>query len=173
MTFDLDHSRALLARTPAVAGTLLRGLPKDWTCLNEGPDTWSPLEVVAHLVHCEESNWLPRVRALLEHGTNQGFPPFDRFGHLERYRDTPLDDLLNAFVRLRAESIDELARLAVPPEILERRGLHPGFGVVTLSNLLATWTVHDLTHLNQIVRVMAKGYGEAVGPWQAYLSILR
>lgn len=172
MTFDLAYSRALLARTPAVVDTLLRGLPDAWLRLDEGPGTWSPVQVVAHLVHVEESNWIPRVRTLLEHGTDRPFPPFDISGHLERYPDPDLDVLLDAFARLRAESLAALAEVDLSPEDLERRGLHPALGEVTLANLLAAWTVHDLTHLNQIQRVLAKGYRGAVGPWSRYLSIL-
>lgn len=173
MRFDLDQSLAVLERTPRVLNTLLDELSDNWTRANEGPESWSPFDVVGHLIDSEETNWLPRVRVILDNAGDRRFPPFDRFRHLTRNQGRALPELLDRFVTLRAESLVELRGLGLDPTALTRTGVHPEFGEVSLDQLLATWVVHDLAHLGQIARVMAKQYAEAVGPWQAYLSILR
>jgi uncharacterized damage-inducible protein DinB len=172
MDFRLDHAKEVLGRTPATLNALLRGLPDEWVVPNEGPDSWSPFDVVGHMIHGEKTDWIPRARVILEHGDGRAFEPFDRFAMFEESRGRSLGELLSAFERLRAESLRELEGMRLTPELLAKRGAHPELGVVTLGQLLSTWVVHDLGHVGQIVRVMAKQYGEAVGPWRDYLPVL-
>jgi hypothetical protein len=173
LNFDLEKSVAVLERTPAVVRALLAGLPDDWTRSNEGPETWSPFDVVGHLIDNEETNFMVRARVILAQGEDRRFPPFDRFRHLRLNEGKTLSELLERFAELRAANLRELAGLRLKSDDLTLRGEHPDFGAVTLEQLLSTWVVHDLDHLTQIVRVMARQYGEAVGPWAAYLRILR
>ena len=168
----LAHTVSLLARTPAALDALLRELPDAWILDNEGGDTWNPLEIVGHLIHGERTDWMVRVRLILRHGEAQAFEPFDRWGHTRESQGKSLPQLLDEFERLRTDNLAELRALNLRPEDLERRGRHPAFGAVTLSELLATWAVHDLTHLHQISRVMAHQYRAAVGPWSHYLGVL-
>ena len=170
--FDLAHGLAVLERTPAVLRALLAGLPADWTHRNEGPETWSPFDVVGHLVDGEETDWMVRVRLLVDRGSDRRFEPVDRFRHLDLNRGKPLTDLLDRFAELRARNLEELRGLELGPGDLRLTGEHPDFGTVTLEQLLATWVAHDLGHLAQISRVMAQQLREAVGPWQAYLPVL-
>jgi hypothetical protein len=172
MEFQPDHAKEILRRTPATLNSLLRDLPDDWVFSNEGPESWSPFDVLGHLIHGEETDWIPRAMTILEYGEQRAFEPFDRFAMFEKSRGKSLDDLLATFERLRGESLHELEKLNLTPEMLAKQGKHPELGVVTLNQLLSTWVVHDLGHIGQIVRVMAKQYNEAVGPWQAYLPIL-
>jgi uncharacterized damage-inducible protein DinB len=150
----------------------LQDVPDEWLFSNEGPDTWSPFDVLGHLIHGEETDWIPRARMILEHGDQRAFEPFDRFAMFEKSKGKSLRELLAKFEQLRDESLRQLDELNLSPESLTKRGKHPELGVVTLSELLATWVVHDLSHIGQIVRVMSKQYGESVGPWRAYLPIL-
>jgi len=173
MHFDLDSGLQILRRTPATLDALLRDLPDAWARATEGPDTWSAYDVVGHLIHGEETDWLPRARVILDHGASRPFPPFDRFAQFEASRGKSLNQLLDEFAAIRARSLSELAALKVTPDLLRREGRHPEFGVVTLSQLLSTWVVHDLDHLVQISRVMAKAYTDAVGPWRAYLRVVK
>ena len=170
---NLQQSISLLARTPAALDALLRDLPDAWVVGNEGENTWSVVEIVAHLIHGERTDWMPRTRMVLRHGDAQAFEPFDRWGHTRESREKSLAQLLDEFARLRADNLAELRQLNLQPEDLERRGRHPALGAVTLSELLATWAAHDLTHLHQISRVMARQYLEAVGPWSQYLGVMR
>lgn len=172
MEFQLDRAVEILRRTPATLNSLLRNLPDEWALSNEGRESWSPFDVVGHLIHGEESDWIPRARIILEHGEERTFEPFDRFAMFEKSRGKTLGALLDRFEQLRGESLKELEGMHITPEILGKRGRHPEFGVVTLSQLLSTWVVHDLGHVGQIVRVMAKQYDEAVGAWRAYLPVL-
>ena len=172
MEFELDEALEILARTPAALSSLLRDLPEAWTLPNEGPETWSVLDVVGHLIHAEETDWIPRARIILEHGESGTFEPFDRFAMFEKFKGQSLGELLDRFGSLRAQSLEVLASMSLTPELLRKRGTHPELGAVTLSQLLSTWVVHDLGHIGQIVRVMAKQYGEAVGVWKAYLPVL-
>ena len=172
MEFQLDDAKDVLRRTPATLNALLRHLPDEWVLSNEGPDSWSPFDVVGHLIHGEEADWIPRARLILEYGEGRPFEPFDRFAMFEKSRGKSLGELLDTFERLRGESLRELEGMSLTPEMLGKRGTHPELGVVTLSQLLSTWVVHDLGHVGQIVRVMAKQYGEAVGVWRAYLPVL-
>jgi DinB superfamily len=172
MEHDLEQTISLLTRTPATLHTLLRGLPDTWTLRNEGENTWSVFDVIGHLIHAERTDWMPRAKTILEHGETQAFAPFDREAQLRESQSKSLVELLDEFARLRSESLSELRALNLRPQDLELRGRHPALGLVTLSQLLATWAVHDLTHLHQISRIMAHQYREAVGPWSAYLGVL-
>jgi len=172
MQHDLQNTISLLTRTPAALNALLRDLPEAWTFRNEGENTWSTFDVVGHLIHGERTDWMPRVKVVLQFGETRAFEPFDRQGHARESQGKSLAQLLDEFARLRSENLAGLRALNLRQEDLERRGRHPALGVVTLSALLATWAVHDLTHLHQISRVMAHQYREAVGPWSAYLGVL-
>jgi hypothetical protein len=171
--FSLAEAIAVLTRTPTTLNALLRGLPNTWVHCNEGKDTWSAFDIVGHLICGERTDWMPRARIILENGEARPFDPFDRFAQSRESQNKSLEQLLDEFARLRVENLDALQALSLQPEDLARRGRHPALGVVTLSQLLATWAVHDLTHVHQLSRVMAQRYGEAVGPWRAYLGVLR
>ena len=172
MTFDLAEGIALLQRTPAMLAAWLGELPEPWLRCDEGPDTWNARDVLGHLIEAERHDWLPRVRHLLQHGDALAFPPFDRFAQ-QRQAERSVQQLLAAFAASRAQSLAELAALPLRPADLERRGRHPEFGVVTLGQHLATWVAHDLTHVTQIARVMARRLATDVGPWRAYLRVVR
>jgi hypothetical protein len=163
MDFQLEQATEILRRTPATLNSLLRHLPEEWTLSTAGAESWSPFDVVGHLIHGEEVDWIPRARIILEHGESRAFEPFDRRAMFEKSRGTSLGDLLDRFERLRKESLKELEGMSITPEALARRGTHPELGAVTLGQLLSAWVVHDLGHIAQVVRVMAKQYGEAVG----------
>jgi hypothetical protein len=169
---SLPDATALLTRTPATLNALLRGLPDIWTHGNEGQDTWSPFDIVGHLICGERTDWMQRARIILEQGESHPFHPFDRFAQSRETQGKSLNQLLDDFAHLRHENLAALEALYLQPENLERRGTHPAFGLVTLSQLLATWATHDLTHLHQLSRVMAHQYRDAVGPWSAYLGVL-
>jgi len=173
MTHNLQHTIALLERTPGALNELLRGMPEEWIGRNEGGDSWTPHETVAHLAHAERADWMPRVRHLLEFGESRPFPPFDRLPQREQIQRKGTSELLVEFAALRAASLDQLRELDLGPAQMERRGLHPALGAVSLSQLLATWAAHDLTHLHQISRVMAHQYRESVGPWSKFLGVLQ
>ena len=173
MRHNLEDSIALLARTPATLNALLRDLPQSWTLQNEGDDTWSAFDVVGHLIHGERTDWMTRANIILQFGESKTFDRFDRWAQQRESEGKSLDQLLDEFARLRSQNLDELRALHLRQEDLELRGRHPGLGAVTLSHLLATWAVHDLTHLHQIARIMAHQYRETVGPWSAYLGVLQ
>ncbi len=170
-TIDLDEARALLANTPGMLSSWLRDLPEAWLACDEGPETWNAHTVVGHLIEGERHDWIPRVRHLLQHGERVPFPPFDRFAQLRRPRRA-IGELLDEFAELRWRSLAALDDLDLQAADLGRRGTHPEFGSVTLGQHLATWVAHDLTHVTQIARVMAKRYRQAVGPWRAYLRVV-
>ncbi|HKZ02089.1 MAG TPA: DinB family protein [Pyrinomonadaceae bacterium] len=172
MDFDLNHAKQILSRTPATLNSLLKGLPDNWIRSNEGLDSWSPFDVVGHLIHGEETDWIPRAKIILAYGESRPFEPFSRTAMFEKSINKSLDELLSTFEHLRAENLRELDAMKLTPEMLDKAGMHPELGVVTLGQLLSTWVVHDLNHIGQIGRVMAKQYNKAVGPWRAYLSIL-
>ena len=172
MPLNLEETKTVLRRTPDVLAALLRELPDPWVHADEGPDTWSSFDVVGHLIEAEETNWIPRVRHLLAHGESAVFPPFDRFGFVEKSKGKSMIEMLGTFERARARSLRDLDELRLTPGDLGRRGRHPDFGEVTLGQLLATWAIHDLNHLGQIVQVLARQHAEAVGPWRAFLGIL-
>jgi len=173
MEHSLQNTIALLSRTPAALDSLLRGLPETWTLANEGENTWRVFDVIGHLIDGERVNWMPRAKLILQSGESQTFVPFDRGGHVREGQGKSLEQLLDEFAHLRSENLNELRALHLKLEDLQRRGQHPAFGSVTLSQLLATWATHDLTHLHQISRIMAGQYREAVGPWSAYLGVLK
>lgn len=170
--FHLDEAVAILSRTPATLDAMLRGLPDGWTAANEGGDTWSPYDVVGHLIHGERADWIPRARIILEHGETRAFDPFDRRGQFAESRGRTLPSLLEEFASARRNSLRELDALQLTETDLERRGRHPAFGTVTLRQLLATWVAHDLDHIMQIARVLARQYSDEVGPWREYLRII-
>jgi hypothetical protein len=171
--FSLADAIAVLSRTPATLNALLRGLPNVWVLGNEGKDTWSAFDIVGHLVVGERTDWIPRLRIILETGDARQFDPFDRFAQLKENQDKSLEQLLDDFASLRRENLAALQTLNLQHEDWTRRGKHPSLGVVTLSELVATWAVHDLTHIHQLSRVMAHQYRNAVGPWSAYLGVLQ
>ena len=173
MLFDLRNGIAILERTPGVLDALLRDMPEAWTDGDEGPDTWSPRQVVAHMLGGEDTDWIARMRVILSQGADRRFTPFDRVGSIDRNASRPLDELLDEFRALRARNLTELRGLHLTTAQLQLTGAHPEFGAVTLEQLLSTWVAHDLGHLTQITRTMARQYREAVGPWRAYLSALR
>ena len=173
MEFNLDHAIDLLNRTPDVLRVMLQGLPPDWIRNNEGEKTWSPYDVLGHLIHGEQTDWVPRARIILEEGEKMAFEPFDRYAQFEESKGRTIEDLLKTFEVLRSENIEALKEMKLKPEDLERRGRHPELGIVTLKELMATWVAHDLDHVVQIARTMAKQYREEVGPWQAYLSVMK
>jgi hypothetical protein len=175
--FSLAEISAILTRTPATLNALLRGLPDTWVLSNEGhnkegKDTWSAFDIVGHLIAGERTDWMPRVRIILENGEARAFDPFDRFAQARESQGKSLEQLLDEFSRLRNENLAALRALNLQPQDFARRGRHPALGVVTVSELLATWALHDLTHLHQLSRVMAHHYRDAVGPWSAYLGVL-
>jgi len=173
MEHNLAKTMSLLTRTPATLNALLRDLPEEWTSGHEGADTWSPFDIVGHLIHGERTDWMPRVKRILQRGESQPFDPFDRLAQERESQGKSLDQLLDEFARLRSENLRDLRGMHLTEDQLALRGRHPAFGVCTLSQLLATWAVHDLTHLHQISRVMAHQYREAVGPWSVYLGVLK
>lgn len=170
---NLDHTIALLARTPAALNALLRDLPDAWTRRNEGDNTWTTFDVVGHLIYAERADWIPRVRVILEFGDSRAFEPFDREGHKREVQGKALAQLLDEFAVVRAANIKDLQQLNLGPADLARRGKHPSLGTVTLSELLATWAGHDLTHLHQISRILAFQYRETVGPFAPYLGVMK
>ena len=173
MDFRFDDAVPVLARTPAVLRLWLSDLSPRWTAATDGPGTWSPFDVVGHLIHAERTDWIPRTELILRHGESAPFPPFDREAMFAASRGRSLGELLDAFEALRRESLARLAGLRLTELDLARRGLHPELGAVTLGQHLATWVAHDMSHLAQVVRTMARQYTEAVGPWAAYLSVLK
>jgi hypothetical protein len=181
VTTNLDRTRrhlviseasALLTRTPGTLDAWLRGLPECWLVAHEGGDTWSPIDIIGHLLHAERTDWMTRVRRILDHGESVAFEPLDRFAQFRESAGRSLPDLLDEFARLRQANLRELAALQVDETALRRPGLHPSLGAVTLRQLLATWVAHDLDHVTQIARVMAMQYADEVGPWRAYLRVV-
>jgi len=172
MSIAVPEAVQVLRRTPATLRALLSGLGDEWLAADEGPDTFTPRDVVGHLILGEETDWIPRLRIILESGERRPFTPFDRFGFKQKYGALSIDELLGRFAALREDNLRQLEALRLTPEQMELRGTHPELGTVTLSQLLATWVGHDLTHVSQVVRVMARRYQDAVGPWRAYLRIM-
>jgi hypothetical protein len=168
----MSEAVAILTRTPASLDALLRGLPDGWIGATEGDSTWSPFDVIGHLIHGERTDWLPRVKMILAHGERRAFEPFDRFAQFEASAGRTLASLLDEFAELRRDNLRDLAALQLTGSDLDRRGQHPELGVVTLRQLLSTWVAHDLDHVVQISRVLASQYSDEVGPWRAYLRII-
>lgn len=172
MNFDVPTGVAVLERTPSTLRAMLAGLAPAWTDATEGPDTWSPYDIMGHLVHGERTDWIGRARIILAQGADRRFPVFDRFAQFRESEGKSLAQLLDEFARLRAENLATLAGWDLTDAQLALDGEHPAFGTVTLRQLLATWVAHDLGHVAQVARVMAKQYREAVGPWRAYLPVM-
>jgi uncharacterized damage-inducible protein DinB len=173
MEFSLKHAIEVLSRTPSTLKSLLVDLSEPWVMANEGAETWSAFDIVGHLIHGERTDWIPRVKKILEQGESRPFEPFDRFAQVRESRGKTLDELLETFTTLREHNLQTLKEMQLSEEHLALKGKHPDLGTVTLRQLLATWTVHDLNHIFQTVRVMANQYGDEVGPWVEYLSILK
>ena len=172
MEFNLEQGISILERTPHTLQAMLGTLEPAWTDATEGPETWSPYDIVGHLIHGERTDWVPRARIILAQGTNRHFTPFNRFAQFRDSQGKSLAGLLEEFARLRATSLATVDEWRLTEAQLALEGEHPEFGMVTLRQLLATWVAHDLGHVAQAARVMAKQYREAVGPWRAYLPIL-
>ncbi len=170
--FAMDDAVAILTRTPATLDALLRGLPDGWTAAHEGGVTWSPFDVIGHLIHGEQTDWMTRARIILEHGETRAFDTFDRLAQFTASKGRTLASLLDEFAALRAQNLRDLTALRLTDADLDRRGRHPQLGVVTLRQLLSTWVAHDLDHVVQISRVLARQYSDEVGPWRAYLRII-
>jgi uncharacterized damage-inducible protein DinB len=170
--FALEEALPILRRTPALLRAMLWDLPEAWVRANEGADSWSPFDIVGHLIHGERTDWIPRLEIILSQGERQPFTPFDRFAQFEASRGKSLHQLLDAFSDLRAANLVRLDSHHLTRKDLDRRGTHPELGPVTLGELLATWVAHDLSHVAQIARVMGKQYTSEVGPWRAYLPML-
>lgn len=170
--FVISEAVAILTRTPAALDALLRGLPDSWIAAHEGGTSWSPFDVIGHLIHGERTDWLPRARTILTHGDSQPFDTFDREAQFVASNGRTLDSLLDEFAATRRDSLGELDSLHLTEADLDRRGRHPALGPVTLRQLLATWAAHDLDHIVQISRVLATQYADEVGPWRAYLRII-
>ncbi len=172
MQFNLESALQILRRTPSTLTSLLQDLPEAWVRADEGPGTWSAFDVLGHLIHGERTDWVPRARTILDHGSSKPFEPFDRFAQLQAGKGESSNQLLDEFSALRAQNLITIEGFRLGPDQLRLEGAHPELGVITLSQLLSTWVAHDLDHLAQIARVMAKGYTEEVGPWRAYLRVL-
>lgn len=172
MKFELNKAIPILERTPLALRTLLQDLPLEWILENEGKDTWSPFDVIGHLIHGEKTDWMVRTELILEDGPLKTFQPFDRFAQFENSKDKNLEDLLDEFEELRKNNLTSLKSKNLTSKDLDRIGVHPELGEVTLAQLLSAWVVHDLGHIAQISRVMAKQYKSEVGPWPKYLTIL-
>jgi len=170
--FVLADAIDFLARTPATLDALLSGLPLPWIAANEGGETWGAFDIVGHLIHGERTDWLPRAKIILEHGEARPFEPFDRLAQFEISTGRTMESLLDEFAGLRRRNLKELRALELTPADLDRVGRHPAFGPVTMRQLLATWTAHDLDHVMQIARVLGRQYSDEVGPWRAYLRII-
>ena len=173
MERDLSNTLSLLERTPAALNVLLRDLPETWTLRNEGEGTWTAFDILGHLIHCEHADWMPRLRIILKNGDTRPFDPLDRLAQTRESSGKSMGQLLDEFAHLRRANLSDLRALKLTPEDLLRRGKHPALGLVTLSQLLATWAAHDLTHLHQLTRVMAYQYREAVGPWSKFLGVMQ
>jgi len=172
MDFELTAGIAVLERTPHTLRAMLEGLPSVWTDATEGPDTWSPYVIVGHLIHGERTDWMTRAEIILAQGPSRRFAPYDRFAQLRDSEGQSLTELLDEFARLRRTNLDTLVGWRLSDQQLALEGEHPAFGAVTLRQLLSTWVVHDLGHIAQAARVMAKQYGDAIGPWREYLPIV-
>lgn len=172
MDFSIQSSLQILEKTPSVIETMLEGLDEQWIINNEGPGTWSPYDIVGHYIHGEKTDWISRMKIILGNNPDKHFIPFDRFAQFGESKGKSLHELLAEFKKLRAENLEELKQVEFTDEVLNKPGIHPNFGVVTLQQLLSAWVVHDLTHIYQISRVLSKQYEKAVGPWKEFLGVL-
>ena len=172
MKFNLDEAITILQKTPIVLLAMLADLDQKWTDQNEGNETWSPYDIIGHLIHGEKTDWIPRLKIILSNNEDKTFEPFDRFAQFHKHHEISLKERLNEFAELRNRNLKELNQLELKASDFEKKAIHPELGTVNLSELLATWVTHDLSHIAQICRVMAKQYREEVGPWRAYIPIL-
>lgn len=172
MKFKLNTALEVLERTPQILHSLLNNLSKDWIFSNEGDDTWSPFDIIGHLIHGEKTDWIPRMQIILSVSEDKVFKPFDRFAQFEHSKGEPLDKLLKEFELLRNKNLEILKHLDLTEDQLQLKGIHPELGEVSLSQLIASWVTHDLGHIAQISRVMAKQYKTEVGPWSTYIAII-
>jgi len=170
MEFDLHQATEVLQRTPAVLRAMLGGISRSWAHNNYGPETFSPFDVVGHLIHGDRTDWIPRARIILEHGEARPFEPFDRYAMYEQNRGKSMDELLDTFEQTRSAALTELAELNISDAQLALRGTHPELGTVTLGQLLATWVTHDLNHVHQIAKCLGYQYRNEVGPWRAHVT---
>jgi hypothetical protein len=170
--FNLKEATEILERTSTVLISLLSGLSDKWIYNNEGGESWNPFDIVGHMIHGEKKDWIQRAKIILEYGEEKPFEPFDRFVQFKDSEDKTLNDLLEEFAKLRKENIDVLNKLNLDENDFNKTGIHPDFGKVTLKQLLSTWVVHDLSHIRQISRVMAKQYKNGIGPWEKYLPVI-
>ncbi|MBX7171949.1 MAG: DinB family protein [Pyrinomonadaceae bacterium] len=171
--FNLEKSIEILEQTPATVRSLLGNLSDDWTLTKSEENSWSPFDVIGHYIHAEEADWIPRAEIILAQGENRAFEPFDRFAQFELSKGKTLAELLETFAEMRPKSLETLKSWNLTDDQLQLKGIHPEFGEVTLEQLISTWVVHDLTHIRQLSIILAKHYSESVGPWTAYLSILK
>ena len=172
MKYKLKESREILERTPYIIQAFLKNISSDWAKQNEGGESWSPYEILGHLIHGERTDWIPRCQIILDFGTSHPFTPFDRNAQKNESKGKSLSQLIDEFKKLRKENLAKLDAMELTEEDLEKKGMHPALGEVNLSELLASWTVHDLSHIAQIARVMAKQYRNEIGPWEEYLTIV-
>ena len=172
MKYSIERSIEILERTPAVLNSMLSGIGDDWVMNDEGPETFSPYDVIGHLVHGEKTDWTARTKMILEFGDTKTFVPWNRFAQYEESKGKTLQELLDEFMAIRKENMDWFKSLQLTEADLDKKGMHPKLGPVTLRNLLATWVVHDLTHIAQVARVMAKQYEDEMGPWPEFFRIL-
>ena len=173
MEFSIGSALQILEKTPLVMDTMLRQLDDGWTHNNEGGDSWSAFDIIGHYIHGEKTDWIPRMNVILGDNPGQPFAPFDRFAQFEESKGKTLETLLDEFKTLRLQNIQKLKAKSLTEPLLARTGIHPTFGSVTLKQLLAAWVVHDLTHIHQVSRVMAKQYEHEVGPWKQFLGVLK
>ncbi|KAB2878774.1 DinB family protein [bacterium] len=173
MKFDLNQAIEILERTPKIMESMLSGLSDEWIMNNEGEGTWCPFDIIGHLIHGEKTDWVPRMEIILSDQTDKRFEPFDRFAQFQSSEGKNLLQLLVEFKTLRAANLEDLRSKRLTANDLQKTGVHPAFGAVTLGQLISTWAVHDLTHITQIARVMAKQYKDEVGPWVEYLRVLQ
>ena len=173
MTFEINKAIEILERTPPTIATLLKGISQEWLMNNEGENTWSPYEIVGHLIHGEKTDWIPRAKIILSDSENKTFESFDRFAQRRENQEKTIEELLQEFKELRNKNLSELASLQISDRHLREKGIHPELGEVNLQQLLSSWVVHDLGHISQMTRVMAKQYKEEVGVWKEYLGVLK
>ncbi len=173
MNFDLNKSIELLTRTPLVYKTLLFDLQSDWDAINEGPETWSAFDIIGHLIHGEKTDWIPRAELILNSDSTPTFKPFDRFAQKELSQNKTTEELLLEFQELRTNNLNTLQSWKLTSQDLVKQGIHPELGIITLKELISTWTIHDLGHLNQLSRVLIKHYKTDVGPWKQYSKLLK
>ena len=172
MEFNIQSAVKVLERTPDVIETMLKNLPDEWIMVNEGGESWSAYDIVGHYIHGEKTDWIPRMEIILSDDQEKHFVPFDRFAQFTDSKGKSLDQLLDKFKKLRLQNLEQLKSVKFTNDLLNRTGIHPKFGSVTLRQLLAAWVVHDLTHIYQVSRVMAKQYEIEVGPWKEFLGVL-